>query len=127
DLKSLIATAFDCQPVKTPNGSAEALWMFHVERLRNLYLDQGVSHQHFAAVAAVNPTDMKDFDDRLNAVGNFVKLPDAAVVCAAHKRIRNILKRNVEDNIDNETNTGLLREEAEKQLYDSLQEQKRVV
>lgn len=94
DLAALLRSAVTLQPVAPPEDTNESLWMFHMERLRGYYADLGFDGAVFDAVAALGIVDMVDFDRRLRATADFMRLPTATVVCGAHKRIRNILKRN---------------------------------
>ena len=57
---------------------------------------------------------------RLKAVAEFTKLPDAGALAAAHKRIRNILKKS---NVSTPTvvDPGLLHEPAERELHAAIE------
>ncbi|MFZ5637932.1 MAG: glycine--tRNA ligase subunit beta [Pseudomonadota bacterium] len=66
---------------------------FILDRLRAYYADQGTTPQQFESVAALKPSSLLDFDRRLKAIGEFVKLLEAEALAAANKRIRNILKK----------------------------------
>jgi len=66
---------------------------FILDRLRSYYADKGVPVQHFNAVAELRPASLYDFDRRIDAIGTFATLPEAAALAAADKRIRNILKK----------------------------------
>ncbi|KEZ77264.1 glycine--tRNA ligase subunit beta [Salinisphaera hydrothermalis] len=120
DLRRLLDTALDLQPVAAPEGTAEALWMFHMERLRGYYTEQGVPVAHFEAIASLQISDMLDFDRRVRAVGEFAQLPAAPVVCGAHKRIRNILKRNADAEVADAADPNSMVDAAESALYRSL-------
>jgi glycyl-tRNA synthetase beta chain len=118
---------------------------FILDRLRAYYADQGVTPQQFEAVAALMrpvaadaaPTgdagavvgaasaatnaattsgSLLDFDRRLKAIGEFVKLPEAEALAAANKRIRNILKK-ADIAIPHTVNTALFAEDAERALH----------
>ncbi|ACV27947.1 glycine--tRNA ligase subunit beta [Kangiella koreensis] len=93
----------------------EALLDFLFERLRALYLDQGVSSNTISAVMALRPTQPLDFDARIKAVQFFQTLPEAESLSAANKRVKNILAKadiEVPDAID----SGLLQEAEEQAL-----------
>ncbi|MES1937006.1 glycine--tRNA ligase subunit beta [Salinisphaera hydrothermalis] len=120
DLRRLLDTALDLQPVAAPEGTAETLWMFHMERLRGYYTEQGVPVAHFEAIASLQISDMLDFDRRVRAVGEFAQLPAAPVVCGAHKRIRNILKRNADAEVADAADPNSMVDAAESALYRSL-------
>jgi glycyl-tRNA synthetase beta chain len=69
------------------------LYDFILDRLRGYYADLGISGEAFEAVRALSPADLTDFDERLRAVVEFAKLPEAAALAAANKRIGNILRQ----------------------------------
>ncbi|WP_334179694.1 glycine--tRNA ligase subunit beta [Pseudoxanthomonas sp.] len=71
----------------------EDIYDFILDRLRNYYADKGIPAAHFNAVAELKPTSLYDFDTRLDAIGTFATLPEAAALAAANKRIGNILKK----------------------------------
>ena len=83
---------------------------FILDRLRGYYVDRGFGAREFNAVlekATPTPsgpatnvavadavcTSLYDFDRRLDAIGTFAQLPEAAALAAANKRIGNILKK----------------------------------
>jgi glycyl-tRNA synthetase beta chain len=72
---------------------ADELHEFVLERLRAYYADAGIRGDAFEAVAAVRPAVLVDFDARLRAIAEFIKLPDAEALAAAHKRIGNLLRQ----------------------------------
>jgi glycyl-tRNA synthetase beta chain len=92
---------------------------FIMERARSYYLESGVRPDVFEAVLAQQPVQPFDFDQRIRAVTAFRELPEAESLSAANKRIANILKNlaRVNQRIDE----SLLREAAEKNLYQTLQ------
>jgi glycyl-tRNA synthetase beta chain len=71
--------------------------------------------QQFEAVAALRPASLLDFDRRLTAIGEFALLPEAEALAAAHKRIRNILKK-AEGAIPATVDPALFAEPAEREL-----------
>jgi len=63
-----------------------------------------------------------DFDRRIDAIGIFAQLPEAAALAVANKRIGNILKKaEVEGAVDAHVNAALLKEDAEKALHAQMQ------
>jgi glycyl-tRNA synthetase beta chain len=72
---------------------ARELYDFILDRLRSYYADQGTSIEAFESVRALAPSDLTDFDQRLRAVMQFAKLPQARALAAANKRIGNILRQ----------------------------------
>jgi glycyl-tRNA synthetase beta chain len=111
--------------VKGEKGAAHAdageLRAFIIERLRSYYGEQGVAVEQFEAVAAVAPQSLLDFDRRLGAIGEFARLPEAAALAAANKRIRNIL-RKAEGAIPDTVDASLLEPGAERDLADAVEQ-----
>lgn len=99
----------------------ETVFDFMLDRLRGYYLDQGVRPDTFEAVLECRPARPLDFDRRVHAVGAFRKLPEAASLAAANKRIRNILKK-VETVLPFQVQPNLLVEESEQALAGQLVE-----
>ncbi len=94
---------------------------FLMERLKVMLADEGVDGRLFEAVAAVKPVTLPDLDARIQAVRDFLALPEAESLAAANKRIRNILKKS-HDSIPGQVDKGLLREDAEQSLFATLEE-----
>lgn len=78
-------------------GVADEVMEFVLERLKAYFVDQGVPVDVFLAVQAREPTEPHDFAKRVHAVDAFRKLPEAASLAAANKRIQNILKQAQDD------------------------------
>jgi glycyl-tRNA synthetase beta chain len=98
----------------------DELYDFILDRLRGYYADKGVPAAHFNAVAELKPGSLYDFDRRLDAIGLFAQLPEAAALAAANKRIGNILKK-ADLAIPAQADPALLHEPAERALADALQ------
>lgn len=87
------------ESLKTKSMEAEvtqdvdSIYDFILDRLRGYYADKGVPGAHFIAVAELKPKSLYDFDRRIDAIGTFAQLPEAAALAAANKRIGNILKK----------------------------------
>ncbi len=117
DVNALIAAAVAEQPVAGDRDAIGAqVKEFLIERLRSYYSAAGVPAEVFAAVAATGVARLLDFDRRIAAVRHFLTLPQAANLAAAHKRVRNILRRTDEPTAPTVAATDL-REEAEHELY----------
>ena len=102
--------------------SADDLQSFVIDRLRGYYVDKGVTTQQFDSVEqllSVSDCSLLDFDRRLKAIGEFAKLPEAAALAAANKRIRNIL-RKAEGELPTAINPLLFTEPAERELAKSV-------
>ena len=118
DLRALLAQAGAALPV--PAADTGELYDFILERLRGYYADKGVPAAHFNAVAAKAPASLYDFDRRIDAIGTFAALPEAAALSAANKRIGNILKK-AEGAIPPVEDHALLREPAELALAEAVE------
>jgi len=97
DLPRLIAGALATLPFAAPENTAREIYEYVFERLRAYYLegDAGlaITPEMFDAVLATRPASPLDFDLRLRALAEFLKLPDALSLAAANKRIANILRK----------------------------------
>jgi len=99
---------------------ATELYDFILDRLRGYYTDKSAPAAHFNAVAELKPASLYDFDRRIDAIGTFAQLPEAAALAAANKRIGNILKKSdatVADTVDH----TLLTEPAELALAEAVE------
>ena len=101
---------------------AEALEGFLYDRLAGALREQGYSAQEVDAVLALRPQRLSEVGRRLDAVRAFAALPEAAALAAANKRIGNILKKagDAEQVVDAHVSPVLLREPAEKSLFDAM-------
>jgi len=98
----------------------DELYDFILDRLRGYYADKGVPAAHFNAVAELKPASLHDFDRRIDAIGSFAQLPEAAALAAANKRIGNILKK-AEGDIPGGEDPALLSEPAERALAEAVE------
>lgn len=102
DLPALLSRAIALQPVvvKDPEGLANELYEFIVERARAWYLDGlapglpcgAVTAELFEAVRLRRPASPMDFHARLLGVRSFLGLAEAEGLAVANKRIANILR-----------------------------------
>jgi glycyl-tRNA synthetase beta chain len=109
DLQSLIGHALAALPFVAPADCARDVYDYVIERLRAHYVegDAGlaVTTEMFDAVLATRPASPLDFDARLRALVEFLRLPEAQALAAANKRIANILRKATEpvgDSVDPE-------------------------
>ncbi|PUE35160.1 glycine--tRNA ligase subunit beta [Limnohabitans sp. Jir72] len=100
-------------------GGADALIDFIYDRLSGSLREQGFSAQEVDAVMALRPARLGQVSQFLSAVRAFAALPESPALAAANKRIGNILKKAGE--VDAHVNPALLKEEAEKNLFDVMQ------
>jgi len=99
------------------DGLVDEIYGYMMERLRAWYLEagHGITTEMFDAVLDTRPASPLDFDRRLRALAGFLKLPDAAGLTAANKRIANILKKAGEQPSPR-VDPGLLTDSSERQL-----------
>jgi glycyl-tRNA synthetase beta chain len=126
ELLPAIAPVKDAKPNAKPlpadnkQSLTDALLDFVFERLRGYYAEQGFDADQFDAVRAVDPETLPDFDRRLRAVAEFAKLPEAAALAAANKRIGNILKQAADD-AGGRVDLALLEAGAERELHEHIE------
>jgi len=101
DLRALLSQAVAAQPVAGLEARApdvcDEIYEFVMERLRAQYLEAGtagVTAEILDAVFATQPRSPLDAAARVTALVNFLKLPAAASLAAANRRIANILKKS---------------------------------
>jgi len=75
------------------NGLADQVLEFIFDRLRARYEDEGVDVAVYLSVRALQPGSALDFDQRVQAVQAFRKLPEAAALAAVNKRVSNLLSK----------------------------------
>ncbi|MFZ3076367.1 MAG: glycine--tRNA ligase subunit beta [Psychrobacter glacincola] len=90
-------------------------------RYRAMYTEQGVSVDTIQAVQAINPHMPLDFDQRIRAVQTFSELPQASMLADSNKRVANILAKS-EGAVADDINASLLTEDAERSLYQTVQQ-----
>lgn len=117
-LLELAAQGYGDKLSDSRKAQADAL-QFVEGRYRAMYEDQGVSVDVIQAVQVLNPASPLDFDDRIKAVSHFKTLPEAQALASANKRVANILAK--EGNVSGDVDASLLTEQAEQDLYQTLQ------
>lgn len=127
DLPRLIEEACRAQPVADGASLREDIFDFILERLRAYYVDQrGLAPEIFESVRARRPPSLADFDSRVEAVSAFVGLAAAASLAASNKRIANILRQAGSDAYG-PVHTGMLKDVAERRLYEAVLDAKTAV
>jgi len=113
DLRKLLkSTAEGFEQFSDSAGVVAEVTEFILDRLKAYFVDQGVPADVFQAVLARDPNEPHDFAKRVHAVDAFRKLPEAASLAAANKRIQNIL-RQAEDTVPEKVDDSLFAEDAE--------------
>jgi len=118
DLPLDLAWLFDAAKLTDAKVAAQ-LADFITERLAGSLREQGYSALEVDAVVGLRPQRLGDIPKRLAAVREFLKLPEAASLAAANKRVGNILKK-VGAGGTARVDAALFREEAERALFEAL-------
>ncbi len=141
DLRDICHYAVSLYPANTLflKNSLDDLLNFCMERLKSYLQEQGIATTIFEAVAHLDPTKAGlsvskplDFYERSLALRDFLRQPEAPVLIAANKRVKNMLK-DLPFSSDNEKNVALdylkntLQEPAEKNLLESLTTQEKAL
>ena len=104
-----------------PAGLPEQVLEFVFDRLRARYEDEGVDVSVYLSVRALQPASALDFDQRVQAVQAFRKLPQAAALAAVNKRVSNILSK-AEGNISSTVEPKYFDNANEFSLYSAIQQ-----
>jgi glycyl-tRNA synthetase beta chain len=102
-------------------GLADQVQEFIFDRLRARYEDEGVDVATYLSVRALNPGSALDFDQRVQAVQAFRKLPEAAALAAVNKRVSNLLSK-AEGAIANSVEPKYFDNANEFSLYSAIQQ-----
>src|SRR3990167_5777122 len=114
DLKELISLAYKGYQNKLPNLETESQVLdFFQERLKFWARSEGFRADVFEAVAARQVTSPLDFIHRLDAVNEFLKLPEALHLATANKRVHNILSKHEQEIVRDQLDSSLLKDPAE--------------
>ena len=94
DLAALIEASSASQPIQRV-GTAAEVQDFMMDRLRGMLLErtEDTTPEMVDAVLVGRPTSPLDAAARLEALREFLRLPDASVLTALNKRIGNILRK----------------------------------
>jgi glycyl-tRNA synthetase beta chain len=111
-------TAASFKEVPAVNPDLGAILAFMLDRLRAWLKEKGYSSEEVESVLAQLPTPLYQVLPRLEAVRQFMGEPEAAALCAANKRIGNILKKS--DGAATVLDAKALVEPAEKTLAETL-------
>ena len=122
DLVDLIDAAKEAlthQRIKLDKFDETLLENFLFDRLRGLLKDAGYAQDVVEAVLAQRPTRIDRVPAKLDAVRDFLALPDALALAAANKRIGNILKKA--EGVLPQPDPTLFGEDAERALYEKIE------
>ncbi|OGV51088.1 MAG: glycine--tRNA ligase subunit beta [Legionellales bacterium RIFCSPHIGHO2_12_FULL_42_9] len=94
---------------------------FILERLVGYYQGQGIKTSLVNAVLARQNDSLFDLNQRLHALTDFVKRPEAEILSAACKRVTNLLNSTLQEAAQiNSIDTALFHEQAEHHLFKQL-------
>lgn len=93
-------------------GLSEQVLEFIFDRLRARYEDEGIDVATYLSVRALKPGSALDFDQRVQAVQAFRKLPEAEALAAVNKRVSNLLAKA----------EGAIAEQVEPKYFDNANE-----
>ena len=93
-------------------GLADQVLEFIFDRLRARYEDEGIDVATYLSVRALQPGSALDFDQRVQAVQAFRKLPKAEALAAVNKRVSNLLSKA----------EGAIAEQVEPKYFDNANE-----
>ena len=102
-------------------GLADQVLEFIFDRLRARYEDEGVDVATYLSVRALKPGSALDFDQRVQAVQAFRKLPEAAALAAVNKRVSNLLSK-IEGNVPTTIEAKYFDNANEFSLYSAIQQ-----
>lgn len=91
---------------------------FITDRFSGLLREQGHTAHEIDAVLSINKMHLHLVNKQLSAVKAFARLPEAASLASANKRVSNILKKT--ESIQAKVDTTLLKESAEQALHEAL-------
>lgn len=93
----------------------EQVLSYMLDRFRAMFEDANIPVEVFQSVAAKQLSQPLDINQRVLAVNEFSKLPQAQALAAANKRVSNILSKQ-NSTIAGDAKDSLLKEDAEKNL-----------
>jgi len=118
-LKALLKLVAEVFPAgKLSANTTDELYGFMLDRLKN-YLAAEFQNDEIDAVLAQTPDRLDEVRAVLAAVAEFKRLPEAATLAAANKRVKNILKK-AEGEVG-AVNPALFAEAAETALYQAVE------
>lgn len=120
DLKTLIEfSAKQFGDLKHADTVVDKVLSYVLERFKASYEEQGIPGEVFQSVHSRNLSTPLDIHQRVLAVADFYKLPEAITLAGANKRVSNILAK-FEGEVASHIDTSLLNDNAEKALAEHL-------
>jgi glycyl-tRNA synthetase beta chain len=128
DLSEVLAFAMRCYnlPLENKDAQQQVLHFIH-ERMRAFLIDQGISLDVFAAVAALDLCNPLDVYHRIQAVQAFKQLSAAQTLSIANKRVSNIIAKYADTIETTSINPAFFEHAAEKELAQQLELKNEIV
>lgn len=121
DLIPLCDKSVDLYGSKLTNPNVKRDFLaFMNGRYQSWFQEEGISIDIVKAVMAVNPTRPLDFWQRAQGVSAFTRLPEAAALAAANKRVSNILAKRDSSEALPPVNPILFQQDEERVLADAV-------
>jgi glycyl-tRNA synthetase beta chain len=126
DLQALFNDALDTLLINRPdikcdkNNVIDLVISFVLDRLQNIYQEQGFTAEEFLVTRAQNLTNPVDFDAHIRAIHAVSQSPEIKALASANKRIANILAKVDSSFVKAVVNETLLTETAEQALFSAL-------
>ena len=121
DLAEWVIKSRQCYTVEIAEDGIAKLLDYLQDRLKHYLIECGFSGDRVAAVSVSRPLHSPDIYRRLLELQSFMQMPQSAELAAANKRIHNILKNNLSENIK-EVNQKAFTTDAEHSLYQAFNE-----
>jgi glycyl-tRNA synthetase beta chain len=106
--------------IKCDDNTVEAVVNFALDRLQNIYQEQGFTTEEFLVTRAQKITNPVYFDAHIRAIHAVSQSPEIKALASANKRIANILAKVDSSFVKASVNEALLTEAAEKNLFSAL-------
>lgn len=120
DLEECIQWSIEAHQPLPADNLRNSVTDYMLERFRSWYEDAGVPVDVYLSVHARRPTRPVDFNNRISAVSNFAKRPEAQSLAAANKRVSNILSKQSVVDASTPVKADLFTEKEESTLNDVL-------
>ena len=122
DLRELVTVAANTfAELPKKDSVVEDVLQYMLDRFKSWYEEEGITAEVFQSVAAKNLSVPLDINNRIFAVAEFTRLPEAQALAAANKRVSNILAKQT-DSSETTFDSALLSEAAEIALSKKVEE-----
>lgn len=128
DLKNLIEMSCALYPkLNNQEETKNKVFDYIIDRFGAFYKDKNIPPEIISSVRSKKVVDPLDFNSRVMAVTEFMKTPQSDSLCAANKRVKNILEKSGITISSKNFDEQLLIEPAEKSLAETLTKYEEIV